>query len=191
MVEDASRIVGSHLDFITAALAQDNPATPYPILQYAVFIVIIYVMYLVGSILFFPFAYIKSCVIKFKIFLDGSDTKDMGIKLAIKLGNEFVRQKDILGVVEESHHGDEAHKFSQHLPSHATRIADEDHSSEFFAAGDQGMTPNGVEPIRTIPEQYGEETPNTFLEKCTINLLSNPRTLGESQQVLLEGTQNI
>lgn len=55
------------------------------ILQYAVFIVIIYVMFLIGSILFFPFAYIKSCAIKFKIVLGGSDTKDMGIKLAIFL----------------------------------------------------------------------------------------------------------
>ena len=27
-----------------------------------------------------------------------------------------------------------------------------DHSDEFFAAGDQGMTPNGVEYIRTIPD---------------------------------------
>ncbi len=44
-------------------------------------------------------------------------------------------------------------------------INDEDHSNEFFAAGDQGMTPNGVEYIRNIPEQYGEETPNTFMRR--------------------------
>jgi hypothetical protein len=56
------------------------------ILQYAVFIVIIYMMFLIGSVLFLPFAYIKSCAIKFKMVLSGSDTKDMGIKLAICIG---------------------------------------------------------------------------------------------------------
>ena len=51
----------------------------------------------------------------------------------------------------------------------AQDLADEDHSNEFFAAGDQGMTPNGVEYIRTIPDQYGEETPNTFMRKMYDN----------------------
>ena len=50
-------------------------------------------------------------------------------------------------------------------------ISDEDvdHSKEFFDAGDQGMTPNGVEYVRTIPEQYNEESPNKFIN----NILTN------------------
>lgn len=56
------------------------------ILQYAVLIVVIYLVFLAGSIIFMPFAYLKSCAVKFKIVLTGTDTRDMGIKLGIFLG---------------------------------------------------------------------------------------------------------
>ena len=42
---------------------------------------------------------------------------------------------------------------------------DIDHSTEYFAAGDQGMTPNGVEYIRTIPDQFNEDSDNKFMVK--------------------------
>ena len=40
---------------------------------------------------------------------------------------------------------------------------------EWYAAGDQGMTPNGVEYVRTIPEQYNDESPEKFMH----NVLEN------------------
>ena len=36
----------------------------------------------------------------------------------------------------------------------------EDHSDEYFAAADQGMTPLGIEYVRTMPEQFNEESDN-------------------------------
>ena len=45
------------------------------------------------------------------------------------------------------------------------QLEDEDHSGEFFQAGDQGMTPNGVEYIRTFPAQFDEDTENKFMRK--------------------------
>ena len=50
------------------------------ILQYAVFIVIIYVMFLIGSIVFMPFAFIKSAALKFKVFLGAHEPKDQMLK---------------------------------------------------------------------------------------------------------------
>ena len=45
-------------------------------------------------------------------------------------------------------------------------IKDEiDHSNEYYAAGDQGMTPNGVEYIRTFPAQFDEDSDNMFMKK--------------------------
>ena len=46
------------------------------ILQYAVFIVIIYVAFLIGSIMLMPFAFVKSAALKFKIFLAAHEPKD-------------------------------------------------------------------------------------------------------------------
>ena len=40
-----------------------------------------------------------------------------------------------------------------------------DHSTEYYAAGDQGMTPNGVEYIRNMPAQFDEESSNKFMNK--------------------------
>ena len=34
----------------------------------------------------------------------------------------------------------------------------------YYEAGDQGMTPNGVEYIRTIPDQFGEESTEKFMK---------------------------
>ena len=42
---------------------------------------------------------------------------------------------------------------------------DEDHSDEYFAAADIGMTPNGVEYSRALPEQFNEESPEKFMHK--------------------------
>jgi hypothetical protein len=39
----------------------------------------------------------------------------------------------------------------------------------YFAAGDQGMTPNGVEYVRTLPEQFNEESPNKFMKSVIEN----------------------
>ena len=39
----------------------------------------------------------------------------------------------------------------------------------YFAAGDQGMTPNGVEYVRTLPEQFNEESPNKFMKNVIEN----------------------
>ena len=36
---------------------------------------------------------------------------------------------------------------------------------QFFAAGDQGMTPNGVEYVRTIPDQFNDESDNKFMKR--------------------------
>ena len=35
--------------------------------------------------------------------------------------------------------------------------------SKYYAAGDQGMTPNGVEYIRQMPDQFNEDSPNNFM----------------------------
>ena len=50
-------------------------------------------------------------------------------------------------------------------------IGDEDidHSMEFFAAGDQGMTPNGVEYLRTLPDQFNEDSENKFMKSILTN----------------------
>ena len=37
--------------------------------------------------------------------------------------------------------------------------------NQFFAAGDQGMTPNGVEYVRTLPDQFNEESDNKFMKR--------------------------
>ena len=44
-------------------------------------------------------------------------------------------------------------------------VDEENHDNEFFAAGDQGMTPNGVEYVRTMPEQFNEDSSNKFMNK--------------------------
>ena len=36
--------------------------------------------------------------------------------------------------------------------------------SNFFAASDIGMTPNGNEYVRTLPDQYGDDTENLFMK---------------------------
>ena len=48
-------------------------------------------------------------------------------------------------------------------------LNDDLEAHEYFAAGDQGMTPNGVEYVRTIPEQYNDESPNRFLHNIIEN----------------------
>ena len=61
-----------------------------------------------------------------------------------------------------------------------TGDADVDHSDEFFAAGDQGMTPNGVEYVRTFPDQYSEESENKFMRGILENYaLEKKNTKGE------------
>ena len=37
--------------------------------------------------------------------------------------------------------------------------------NEYYSAGDQGMTPNGVEYVRTMPEQFNEDSDNKFMRK--------------------------
>ena len=59
-----------------------------------------------------------------------------------------------------------------------------DHSDEFFSAGDQGMTPLGVEYIRTIPEQFNEESENKFMRKVIDEYaLEQKTTKGEPSSV--------
>ena len=42
------------------------------------------------------------------------------------------------------------------------QLADDE---QYYAAGDQGMTPNGVEYVRTMPEQFNEDSDNKFMRK--------------------------
>ena len=42
---------------------------------------------------------------------------------------------------------------------------EEDHSDEYFAAAENGMTPNGVEYTRALPEQFNEESSEKFMHK--------------------------
>lgn len=51
-----------------------------------------------------------------------------------------------------------------------------DQSDQYFAAGDQGMTPNGVEYIRTVPEQFNEESPNKFMRSMIENYALEQKT---------------
>ena len=53
------------------------------------------------------------------------------------------------------------------------KVADDE---KFYAAGDQGMTPNGVEYIRTIPEQYNEESENQFMFQVINNYALEQKT---------------
>ena len=46
----------------------------------------------------------------------------------------------------------------------------------FYAAGDQGMTPNGVEYVRTIPEQYNDESENKFMYQIINNYALEQKT---------------
>ena len=46
----------------------------------------------------------------------------------------------------------------------------------YFAAGDQGMTPNGVEYVRTLPEQFNEESPNKFMKNVIENFALEEKT---------------
>lgn len=46
----------------------------------------------------------------------------------------------------------------------------------YFAAGDQGMTPNGVEYVRTLPEQFNEESPNKFMKNIIENYALEQKT---------------
>jgi len=39
-----------------------------------------------------------------------------------------------------------------------------DHSGEFFAASDNGMSPNGVTYERQLPAQYDDDSPNSFMK---------------------------
>ena len=36
-------------------------------------------------------------------------------------------------------------------------------NTKYYMAGDQGMTPNGVEYVRTLPELYNDESENQFM----------------------------
>ena len=47
---------------------------------------------------------------------------------------------------------------------------------KYYAAGDQGMTPNGVEYIRTIPEQYNDESENKFMFQIINNYALEQKT---------------
>ena len=46
----------------------------------------------------------------------------------------------------------------------------------YFAAGDQGMTPNGVEYVRTLPEMFNEESPNKFMKNVIENFALEQKT---------------
>merc|ERR1712086_210581 len=46
----------------------------------------------------------------------------------------------------------------------------------YYAAGDQGMTPNGVEYVRTLPEQFNEESPNKFMKNVIENFALEEKT---------------
>ena len=46
------------------------------------------------------------------------------------------------------------------------QLGDEEINGEsFYAAGDQGMTPNGVEYVRVFPEQFNEDSNEHFMKK--------------------------
>ena len=46
------------------------------------------------------------------------------------------------------------------------QLRDEEINGEtFYAAGDQGMTPNGVEYVRVFPEQFNEDSNEHFMKK--------------------------
>ena len=42
-------------------------------------------------------------------------------------------------------------------------------NTKYYLAGDQGMTPNGVEYVRTLPEQYNDESENQFMCQIMTN----------------------
>merc|ERR1711865_611970 len=46
----------------------------------------------------------------------------------------------------------------------------------YYAAGDQGMTLNGVEYVRTLPEQFNEESPNKFMKAVIENFALEEKT---------------
>ena len=46
----------------------------------------------------------------------------------------------------------------------------------YFAAGDQGMTPNGVEYVRTLPEQFNEDSANKFMKNVIENYALEQKT---------------
>ena len=46
----------------------------------------------------------------------------------------------------------------------------------YYAAGDQGMTPNGVEYVRTLPEQFNEDSPNKFMKNIIENYALEQKT---------------
>jgi len=55
--------------------------TMITVLQYSFFIVIIYAVFLISSLILIPFAYLKSLINKFQMFMKASDVKEKGICL--------------------------------------------------------------------------------------------------------------
>ena len=53
---------------------------------------------------------------------------------------------------------------------------EEDHSNEYFAAGEDGMSPMGVDYIRVLPDQWNEESGNKFMTTIIKNFALEQKT---------------
>ncbi len=83
---------------------------------------------------------------------------------------EFIQRRQNMKQMENDSSSDSSDDDSDDDRTNLQLKDDETYGDKtYFAAGDQGMTPNGVEYVRVIPEQYNEESPNKFMKNIIEN----------------------